>query len=56
MDDKVLPEEMLYVGTEHNLDYFVSINKKPVQYDKMIEMRIERPLAGCVEAVQRNRP
>ena len=42
--EMVLPPEVIFVGTEYDLDYFVAINKDPRQYHKMIEILIERPL------------
>lgn len=42
--EKTLPDEVLYVGTDHNLDYFVAINKVSAQYDRLTEMRIEHPV------------
>lgn len=39
-----LPDEVIYVGTEYGLDYFVSINPEAKQYDKLVEMRIEHPI------------
>jgi V/A-type H+-transporting ATPase subunit I len=39
-----LPEEVVYVGTEYDLDYFVAINKERTQYPKMIEITIDRPV------------
>lgn len=38
------PPELIYVGTEYDLDYFVSIQKERVQYPKMMEILIERPV------------
>lgn len=40
----VLSPEMIHVGTDYDLDYFVAINKEKKQYPKMIEIIIERPL------------
>ncbi|HSX26485.1 MAG TPA: hypothetical protein VLE89_05710 [Chlamydiales bacterium] len=37
-----LPPEVIYVGTEYDLDYFVAINKERTQYPKMIEILIDR--------------
>ncbi|HEY5260301.1 MAG TPA: V-type ATPase 116kDa subunit family protein, partial [Rhabdochlamydiaceae bacterium] len=37
-------DEVLYIGTEYDLDYFIAINKESVEYPDMIEMRIDRPL------------
>lgn len=42
--EMTLPHEVIYVGTEYDLDYFVSINKERVQYPKMIEILIEKPI------------
>lgn len=39
-----LPHEVIYVGTEYDLDYFVAINKERTQYPKMIEITIDRPV------------
>ncbi len=38
------PDEVIYVGTVYDLDYFITINKKDTKYPEMIEMRIDRPL------------
>lgn len=35
-----IPDEMIFVGREHGLDYFVAFNKEPRQYPKMVEMQI----------------
>ncbi|HSX38804.1 MAG TPA: hypothetical protein VLE95_08295 [Chlamydiales bacterium] len=40
-----LPLEVIFVGTEYDLDYFISIQKERVQYPGMIEMFIERPVS-----------
>lgn len=42
--DVPLPPEVLYVASEHGLDYFVAINSEPQQYPKLVEMKIELPL------------
>ena len=39
-----LPEELIYIGTEFDMDYFISISKKPLSEPNLIEMQIERPL------------
>ncbi len=38
------PDEVIYIGTEYDLDYFMTINTAPHVYPDMIEMRIDRPL------------
>jgi V/A-type H+-transporting ATPase subunit I len=51
----VLPPELIYVGNEYDLDYFVSINKEKVQYPKMIEILVERPIGELKERLQKVR-
>jgi len=38
------PPEVIYITTEYDLDYFITINKEPCSYPGMIEMRIDRPV------------
>lgn len=38
------PPEVIYVGTEYDLDYFVAINHERTQYPKMVEITIDRPI------------
>jgi len=38
-----LPNELIYLNTDHGLDYFIGINRQKMQYPKMIEMEIDRP-------------
>ncbi len=37
-------DELIYVGTEYDLDYFIAINKTPRSYPGMIEMHFEHPV------------
>lgn len=37
-------EGLFYVGSDHGLDYFLSVQPKKSSYDGMIEMRIDRSL------------
>ncbi len=39
-----LPEEMIYVGTQYDLDYFVAVNKEKKIYPNMIEIIIDKSL------------
>lgn len=43
-DEIELPAEVIYVGTDHGLDYFAAVNPKIVQYPHLIEIKIEKPL------------
>lgn len=42
--EMTLPREVIYVGTEYDLSYFVAIHKERVQFPKMIEITIDRPV------------
>jgi len=37
-------EEMIYIGSEYDLSYFMAVNPQPKSYPGMIEMRIDSPL------------
>lgn len=39
-----ISDEIIFVGTDYDLDYFIAINKEARSYPHMIEMRIDRPL------------
>lgn len=45
----VHPPELLYVGTDYDLDYFMAINRERVQIPEMIELHVEYPLAELRE-------
>jgi V/A-type H+-transporting ATPase subunit I len=47
--ETVLPPEVIYVGTEYDLDYFVAINRDKTRYPKMIEMIIDHPVGELRE-------
>lgn len=45
----LLPPEVIYIGTEYDLAYFVAINKERTQYPKMIEIIIDRSVGELRE-------
>lgn len=47
--EMTLPLEVLFIGTEYDLDYFIAINKTRVQYPKMIEIQMEHSLRQLLE-------
>lgn len=53
--EMTLPSEVIYVGTEYDLDYFVSINKERKQYPKMIEIIIEKPIGELRQRLQQTK-
>lgn len=38
------PKNIIFITSEHSLDYYVAINDRPVAYEKMIEMKFEHSL------------
>lgn len=36
--------ELIYISSHHGLDYFIAINTRAKQYEKLIEMRIEKSI------------
>lgn len=36
--------DLIFVGSDHGLDYFISMNKSPTSYEGMIELKIEHSL------------
>ncbi len=42
--DKPMPEELIYISSEHSLEYYIAINEKATLYDKLIEMKFDRSL------------
>lgn len=44
-----LSPELIHVGTEYDLDYFVAINEEKKQYPKMIEILIDQPVGALRE-------
>lgn len=49
---EALPPELIFISSEHGLDYFIAINKHPVQYDKMAEVKIDQPLGKLIEKLK----
>lgn len=51
-EDAEIPPELIYLGTEYDLAYYVSISKERMQYPKMIEIQIERPVGMLRERLR----
>ena len=50
--DKIpISPDMIFIGTEYDLDYFVMVNKERIQVPKMIEIFIESPLGELRETL-----
>jgi V/A-type H+/Na+-transporting ATPase subunit I len=50
--DKVIPRELIYIGTEYDLDYFVSISKEKKKFHHITEVVIGKSLGVLEEEKQ----
>lgn len=44
-EDEPTPDGLIFVTSDHGLDYYMSLNDHPMAYEKMIEMKFDRTLA-----------
>lgn len=44
--DEPMPENLIYIASEHSLDYYMAVNERPVAYEKMIEMKFDHSLGN----------
>ena len=47
-----LPEELIFLTNEHDLDYFMAFNKEPLQYEGFSEMRIDKTFSELKKELQ----
>lgn len=47
-----LPESLIYISSDHGLDYFAGINSELIYPDKMVEMVFDHPLSELREKVK----
>lgn len=43
--------DLIFIGSDHGLDYFISLNKNPVSYEGMIELKIEHSLSDLKKSL-----
>lgn len=43
-DGEPQPQNLIYLSSDHGLDYYIAINDHPVAYDRMIEMKFDQSL------------
>ncbi len=43
-DELDIEGNLIYIASDHDLDYFMAINKSPIFHEKLFEMQIEHPL------------
>jgi V/A-type H+-transporting ATPase subunit I len=51
-DRTQVPQELVYLGTEYDLDYYVSIDRKRKNYPKMYEIFLDRPLKAILQHIK----
>ncbi len=54
-DGETLPDGIIFVSSDHGLDYFVGISKEPRTFDKMVEMVFDHSLSELHEMIAKNR-
>ncbi len=42
--DEPVPDSLIYIASDHGMDYYMSISKVPASYEKMIEIKVDRSL------------
>lgn len=50
--DQPIPESLLYIASDNDLDYYMAVNERSVAYEKMIEIKIERSLSQLKERLR----
>ncbi len=53
-DGEALPEGIIFISSDHGLDYFVGISKEPRTFDKMVEMVFDHSLSELHEMIAKN--
>ncbi len=43
------PEGLIFIASEHGLDYYVAINEQPVSYEKMAEIKFDSPVGSLMQ-------
>lgn len=49
---EIIPQELIYIATEYDLDYFISIKDKKMTFPQFIEIKIEKPLGLLQEELK----
>lgn len=52
VENEEIPDGLIFIAREHNLDYFVAVNKEKKTYEHMIEMQIDQPI-GVLQGKKR---
>lgn len=48
INEQPLDSQLIYVGTEYDLDYFVSLSKNKLVFQDFIEIKVDRSLNECL--------
>ncbi len=46
---EAMPEGLFFVGTDYDLDYFISVQQKPISLPSMIEMQVSKPIGALTK-------
>ncbi len=44
MSEQEIPDEVMFIASDHGLDYFIAVNKEPKMYSDLVEMKVEEEL------------
>lgn len=50
-----VPENLIYISSDHGLDYYVGINKEPRYFDKMVDMVFESNLSSLKQEIDKEK-
>lgn len=51
-DGPNVPASAIFLNSDYGLDYFMALNDKPAQFDKMIEMKVDHPIGELKDHYQ----
>ncbi len=46
---EAMPDGLFFVGTDYDLDYFISVQKEPISPPSMIEMQVLKPISALTK-------
>jgi V/A-type H+-transporting ATPase subunit I len=52
-EDQPIPEELIYLTSAYGLDYYIAIHSNPVSDERLLEIKMDRPLRELQEQFKR---
>jgi V/A-type H+/Na+-transporting ATPase subunit I len=49
VSEKPIDSQLIYIGTEFDLDYFIAISKSKLVFPELIEVKVEHSISECIE-------